>query len=166
MLNILKFLLFLGLGVALIWLALRKTTDEEFTNIKISLANANYFWIFLSIILSGLSHLFRALRWKILLNPLGYNPKTSNTFFSVMVGYLANFALPRLGEISRCGLINVVNAGCRGQVGPVQQLVLEKLGGVHFHHFQVGNPRHRLRRSVEVHQKRVRQRMRRICTDE
>ncbi len=105
MLNILKFLLFLGLGVALIWLALRNTTDEEFTNIKISLANANYFWIFLSIILSGLSHLFRALRWKILLNPLGYNPKTSNTFFSVMVGYLANFALPRLGEISRCGLM-------------------------------------------------------------
>ena len=105
MLNILKFLFFLGLGVALIWLALRNTTDEEFANIKISLANANYFWIFLSIIISGLSHLFRALRWKILLNPLGYNPKTSNTFFSVMVGYLANFALPRLGEISRCGLM-------------------------------------------------------------
>lgn len=104
-LTILKFLFFLGLGIALIWLALRNTSDEEFANIKTSLANANYFWIFASIIISGLSHYFRSLRWKILLDPLGYKPKTSNTFFSVMVGYLANFALPRLGEISRCGLM-------------------------------------------------------------
>jgi hypothetical protein len=106
MLNILKFLFFLGLGAALIWLALRKTTPEEFANIKISLTTANYYWIFASIIISGLSHFFRSLRWKLLLSPLGYHPKTSNTFFSVMVGYLANFALPRLGEVSRCGLLS------------------------------------------------------------
>lgn len=105
MLNILKFLFFLGLGGALIWLALRKTTDEELENIKTSFNNANYFWIFLSVVISGLSHYFRTLRWKILLEPLGYKPKTSNTFFSVMVGYLANFALPRLGEVTRCGLM-------------------------------------------------------------
>ncbi len=100
-----KFLFFLGLGATLIWLALRKTTDEEFANIKTSFSNANYFWIVLSIVISGLSHYFRTLRWKILLDPLGYKPKTSNTFFSVMVGYLANFALPRLGEVTRCGLM-------------------------------------------------------------
>lgn len=105
MLNILKILFFLGLGIALIWLALRKTTDEEFANIKISLLNANYFWISLSIVITGLSHFFRALRWKLLLNPLGYKPKTSNTFFAVMVGYLANFAIHRMGEVTRCGLL-------------------------------------------------------------
>ncbi len=105
MLNILKILFFLGLGIVLIWLALRKTTDEEFANIKKSLLNANYFWISLSIVISGLSHFFRALRWKLLLNPLGYKPKTSNTFFAVMVGYLANFAIHRMGEVTRCGLL-------------------------------------------------------------
>ena len=105
MLNILKLLFFFGLGITLIWLALRKTTDEEFANIKTSLLNANYFWISLSILISGLSHYFRALRWKILLNPLGYYPKTSNTFFSVMVGYLANFAIHRMGEVTHCGLL-------------------------------------------------------------
>jgi uncharacterized protein (TIRG00374 family) len=105
MLNILKILFFLGLGIALIWLALRKTTDEEFANIKISLLNANYFWISLSIVITGLSHFFRALRWKLLLEPLGYKPKTSNTFFAVMVGYLANFAIHRMGEVTRCGLL-------------------------------------------------------------
>ena len=104
-LNIFKFLFFLSLGGLLILLALRKTTDEEFANIKISLATANYFWIFASLLISGLSHYFRTMRWKLLLEPLGYKPKTSNTFFALMVGYLANFALPRLGEVTRCGLL-------------------------------------------------------------
>jgi hypothetical protein len=45
------------------------------------------------------------MRWRILIQPLGFNPKLSNTFFAVMVGYLANFALPRLGEVSRCGVL-------------------------------------------------------------
>src|SRR3989344_554107 len=105
MLNILKILFFLGLGIGLIWLALRKTTDEELANIKISFLNADYFWISLSILITGLSHFFRALRWKLLLDPLGYKPKTSNTFFAVMVGYLANFAIHRMGEVTRCGLL-------------------------------------------------------------
>lgn len=105
MLNILKIFFFLGLGITLIWLSLRGTTDEEFAKIKTSLLNANYFWISLSIVVGGLSHYFRALRWKILLNPLGHTPKTSNTFFAVMVGYLANFAIHRMGEVTRCGLL-------------------------------------------------------------
>lgn len=55
--------------------------------------------------ISGMSHYFRAVRWKILLDPLGHKPKTSNTFFAVMVGYLANFAIHRIGEVTRCGLL-------------------------------------------------------------
>jgi hypothetical protein len=106
LLNILKFLFFLGLGAALIALALRGITDAEFENIKTSFSNASYSWIFLSVIVSGLSHLFRSLRWKLLLEPIGYRPSSSNTFFAVMVGYLANFALPRLGEVTRCGLLS------------------------------------------------------------
>ena len=95
----------MGLGIGLIWLALRKTTAEEFANIKTSFLNANYFWISLSILVTGLSHYFRAVRWKILLKPIGYKPKTSNTFFAVMVGYLANFAIHRMGEVTRCGIL-------------------------------------------------------------
>ena len=40
-----------------------------------------------------------------LLDPLGYHPKLSNTFFAVMIGYFANMALPRLGEVTRCGVL-------------------------------------------------------------
>ena len=56
-------------------------------------------------VISGLSHYFRAVRWKILLEPLHHKPKTSNVFFAVMVGYLANFAIHRIGEVTRCGLL-------------------------------------------------------------
>jgi uncharacterized protein (TIRG00374 family) len=104
-LNVLKFLFFLSIGIVLIWLAVRNKTEEEIVNIKLALEQADYFWISLSIIISGLSHYFRTIRWKLMLKPLGYTPKTSNTFFALLVGYLANFALPRLGEVSRCGLL-------------------------------------------------------------
>ena len=105
MLNILKILFFLGLGILLVWLAIHNKTEKERNEIIESIRQANYFWIGISVFASLLSHYFRAARWKLLLNPLGYNPKTSNTFFAVMVGYLANFAIYRMGEVTRCGLL-------------------------------------------------------------
>ncbi len=103
--NILKFFIFLGLGVLLIWLALRNLTETDKHNIIQAFKQADYFWIIVSSLLGILSHISRAMRWNILLQPLGFKPKLYNTFFAVMVGYLANFALPRLGEVSRCGVL-------------------------------------------------------------
>jgi hypothetical protein len=45
------------------------------------------------------------MRWKILMGSMGYNPRLSNTFCAVMVGYLANFAFPRLGEVLKCTIL-------------------------------------------------------------
>jgi uncharacterized protein (TIRG00374 family) len=59
----------------------------------------------LSILLALLSHYLRAYRWNILLEPLGYHLKTSRTFIAVMVGYFANNLVPRLGEVTRCGIL-------------------------------------------------------------
>ena len=105
MFNLLKILFFLGLGILLVWMALRGKSTEEKHQIVESILNANGFWIAISLVASLLSHYFRTIRWKLLLKPLGYNPKTSNTFFAVMVGYLANFAIYRMGEVTRCGLL-------------------------------------------------------------
>jgi uncharacterized protein (TIRG00374 family) len=105
LLTILKFLFFLGLGIFLVWLAVKDKTDEELNSISLSIRQADYVWILISVVISGLSHLFRAMRWRILLEPLGHNTKISNTFFAVMVGYLANCAVPRLGEVTRCGVL-------------------------------------------------------------
>jgi uncharacterized membrane protein YbhN (UPF0104 family) len=53
-----------------------------------------------------LSHYSRALRWKILMEPLGYKPSNFNTFASVMIGYLVNAGVPRLGEVVKCTLLS------------------------------------------------------------
>lgn len=51
------------------------------------------------------SHTLRAIRWKMLIEPLGYKPKNSNMIFSVFIGYIANLAFPRMGEIMRCTIL-------------------------------------------------------------
>ena len=48
------------------------------------------------------SHVIRAERWKMLLLPTGNRVKLANSFFSLMIGYLVNLAVPRGGEVSRC----------------------------------------------------------------
>lgn len=66
----------------------------------------NYWWVALSLFAGLLSHISRSLRWKIALEPLGENPKTSNTFITVMASYFMNLLLPRMGEFARCGLLS------------------------------------------------------------
>jgi uncharacterized protein (TIRG00374 family) len=80
-------------------------TEEEKKEIYSSFVSANFWWIAFSIFLGLISHLSRAIRWKILIEPMGYHPRLSNTFLAVMIGYFANLALPRLGEVSRCGVL-------------------------------------------------------------
>jgi len=103
--NILRFTLFLGIGIFFIWIFLRNLSSEQKHEILNSMGNANYWWIAFAIPLGVLSHYFRALRWKMLIETMGYKPGNSNMFYAVMVGYFANLALPRLGEVSRCTIL-------------------------------------------------------------
>ena len=63
--------------------------------------NANYWWISLGLFFGVLSHLSRAYRWKFMLEPIGYNPKFTNSVLAVLIGYFVNLAIPRAGEVSR-----------------------------------------------------------------
>ncbi|MFI5150777.1 MAG: lysylphosphatidylglycerol synthase transmembrane domain-containing protein [Bacteroidia bacterium] len=102
----LKMGIFLALGLFLVWFALKDLDAQKRAEMKSSFVNANYFWVLLSLGVGVFSHLSRAMRWKNMLEALGHKPKLKNTFFAVMVGYLANYApVPRLGEASRCGLL-------------------------------------------------------------
>ncbi|MBL7905058.1 MAG: flippase-like domain-containing protein [Bacteroidales bacterium] len=103
--SVLRFSFFLGLGIFFIWLFMRNLSAEQKNEILGSLRIANYYWILAAIALGILSHFSRALRWKILLEAMGYKPRVHNVFMAVMIGYLANLALPRLGEVSRCGIL-------------------------------------------------------------
>ncbi len=62
-------------------------------------------WLLAGIVVSCFAHFSRAVRWKMLIEPLGHKPKISNTFWAVCAGYFANLAIPRLGEIYRCGTL-------------------------------------------------------------
>ncbi|NVO19064.1 MAG: flippase-like domain-containing protein [Bacteroidetes bacterium] len=100
-----RFLLFMGIGFFFIWLFLRNLSTDQRKEIMKSFGYANYWWISLSVALGILSHYLRAIRWRMLLEPMGYLPGKRNTFFAVMIGYIANLALPRLGEVSRCTVL-------------------------------------------------------------
>ena len=58
-----------------------------------------------AVVMLMLSHFIRALRWQILIEPLGYKPGVTNTFLAVMVGYWVNLAVPRLGEVLKCTIL-------------------------------------------------------------
>jgi uncharacterized protein (TIRG00374 family) len=101
LINVLKIFIPLGLGVFLIWLSFRKLTPDDFNSIKEAFRHANYFWIFISILLAILSHMSRAYRWKYTLEPLNFHPRFLNSFMAVMIGYLVNLGIPRMGEVTR-----------------------------------------------------------------
>lgn len=100
--SILKYLVFLSIGIALFWLAIK---GEDIDKILNEFKHVNYFWIAGSITLMICSHVIRSLRWNLLIGTLDYNTKTITTFYAVMIGYFVNLAVPRLGEISRCGVL-------------------------------------------------------------
>lgn len=103
--SVLKVAIPLAFGVFLIWYVFKDLNTEEKDELFDSFRRANYFWIFFSIFLGVLSHLSRAERWKYTIQPLGKTPRFWNSFFTVMIGYVANYALPRLGEVTRPGLL-------------------------------------------------------------
>jgi uncharacterized protein (TIRG00374 family) len=99
--KLLKIILPLLLGVFLIWFSIRNSTPIEREELWDNIKSANPLIIKISILCGLLSHLSRAYRWKYLLEPLGYKPKFLNSFMAVMVAYLANFGIPRSGEVLR-----------------------------------------------------------------
>lgn len=102
-LKVLKFLAFFTLGAFIFWLIYK---DQDIERIKMVLKNdVKYSWIVLSLFLGLLSHISRTLRWGLMIEPIGHKPRFINTFLAVMVGYLMNLAFPRMGEISRCGVV-------------------------------------------------------------
>lgn len=85
-------------AVVFMWLALR---GLDFEKIEKSLMKANYWWIFLASIFGILAYWFRAVRWNLLLEPLGHKISNSNSLWTISFGYLMNLTIPRSGELAR-----------------------------------------------------------------
>jgi hypothetical protein len=115
--NILQYIFFLGLGIFLLWWTTKNLSNEEITHLKDILKNANYLLVIPAMIFLLLAHYSRAIRWKILMEPSGFQPSTINTFFAVMLSYFFNLLVPRLGEVMKCTLL------ARYEKTPVDRLI-------------------------------------------
>ena len=100
--SIFKYLIIFSVGIALLWLAFRGVNLKDTVN---EMLQADLFWVLVSVAASLVAFCSRAIRWNMLIEPLGFKPPLVNTSSALMIGYLANLALPRLGEVTRCGTL-------------------------------------------------------------
>jgi glycosyltransferase 2 family protein len=101
----LQYLVMIAITVTLLWLSLRGLNVEgedksEFIWNAWKKCDKGYLLIMALVAMA--SHVLRAVRWRMLLEPTGNKVSLSNSFLSLMIGYLVNMAVPRGGEVSRC----------------------------------------------------------------
>jgi len=98
-----KYYLFLLVGVLLLYFVFK---GVDFSRMWLEIKGADFNWIGASFISGLLALISRAMRWQLILAPLGYNPSFKHCFYGVNIGYLANIGFPRMGEIIRCTILN------------------------------------------------------------
>lgn len=116
-LTALQYAFYAVLAIFFVWLSVRGMDAEKWKQLKAAMDHAHY-WLLVpvfSLLLVG--HWLRALRWRQLMEPMGYTPTRLNTFFAVMIGYFVNLGAPRLGEVIKCTIL------ARYEKIPAQKLV-------------------------------------------
>lgn len=100
--KILKTVIPLTLGIVILWYLYRGTNFDEMWN---TIKDANVGLLLFALIFAPIGNAIRGIRWKLIIEPLGYKPSTSNLIYAVYGNYAINYVLPRAGEIWRCGMI-------------------------------------------------------------
>jgi uncharacterized protein (TIRG00374 family) len=117
--TVLRILLFLAIGLSILWLLYSKLNKDyqaecalkgipagECSLIKKvfdDIGTANYFWLAVIVLCFLISNLSRTIRWRYLIDSMGYTTRLINGFHCIMLGYFANLGFPRIGEIVRAG---------------------------------------------------------------
>ncbi len=101
-----KYYFFLAIGLLLLYVVFK---DVDFPWMWNEIKHAHFGWVFISFVCGFIAMAIRAWRWRIMLEPLGYKPSFRNCFNGVAIGYLSNIALPRMGEVVRCTILNQTN---------------------------------------------------------
>ena len=113
--NLIKYVIFTGIGVALFSMAFSMVEDKD--ALWNDMRSASWLAIGLSFLMGYLAIVSRGLRWEILLEPLGHKPNPFHSIHSVAFAYFANTFVPRSGELARCGALNQTDDN------PVDQLM-------------------------------------------
>lgn len=95
-----QYLISLALAGGLLYFVFK---DIDLNDLGDKFRSADYTWVFLTAFVQFIAHISRGYRWKLLIQPSGYNPSTYRTTLAVLIGYLINLVLPRAGELARCG---------------------------------------------------------------
>ena len=91
------------LGIIILYFLYRQTNFHELWR---DIEGANWWILTFSLIFGLMGNIFRGIRWGLIINPLGYRPKTSHLVYAVLGSYAVNFAIPRAGEVWRCGMVS------------------------------------------------------------
>jgi glycosyltransferase 2 family protein len=117
LITVLKYVVFLGLGVWIIYGMLHQLDDKQKVELGAAIGSVNL-WYFIPIFIIGFfSHYFRAVRWRLLLETVDVKPSVINTLFAVFIGYLSNLFLFRTGEVVKCTVL------ARYEKAPVHKMV-------------------------------------------
>ncbi len=90
---------FLSIGFILIAMIFR---NQDWGKLTAGFQQVNYRWIIFSALSGLFAHYMRGVRWRLQMAPLGYHPPNNHLFYAVMNMNIANFAIPRSGELIRC----------------------------------------------------------------
>jgi len=103
--TVLQIIIFLGLAAILIYWQYSAMDAAQRTKMMEAMRGVRWIYAFPVLVVGFLSHYFRALRWKLLLRPLDIKPAIANVTFAVLIGYLVNALVPRLGEVAKCTVL-------------------------------------------------------------
>ena len=90
------------MGVGILYLAFK---GQDLNGIWLEIKNAKIHWVMASCVSLWMAHVLRAARWRMLYQSINYKVGFWHTYHAVIIGYLANLALPRFGEIGRCSIM-------------------------------------------------------------
>ena len=80
--------------------------DMDFNEIRdVMLHQMRWEWMILSFVPGVLAQVFRALRWRQSLEPLGERPRVSSCIHAIFLSYASSLVVPRSGEFLRCGVL-------------------------------------------------------------
>ncbi|MDR2954281.1 MAG: flippase-like domain-containing protein [Prevotella sp.] len=99
--KLIKVILPLALGILILYFLFR---DIDFKDVWNILKDANWGILAFSLLFGLLGNTIRGYRWELFIKPLGYSPKVSTLNYATYGGYAVNFALPRAGELWKCGV--------------------------------------------------------------
>lgn len=101
--NLLKVIFPLCLGGLILWWMYRDFDWGELWNAVSH--DMNWTWMWLSMPFGILAQLFRAVRWRQALEPLGERPRWSSCVHAIFFSYASSLVVPRIGEVLRCGIL-------------------------------------------------------------